>query len=212
MSTDETVPDIKKPRRSERIQSQSQAQTNPVVNQSQLPSPLTHALSTATEDLKEATEPPPDGRPSQIRSPIASPHTQGLSSPPVDTQALSQFVYPPSDLAPDVKDEKAEGVWGYLVPLDNRFGDTLVLRKRASCPQSSNPTDISDGKRKKGKAKSGNARAPKNQKASDAKPVATGGYLIGRHPECGVSIPSILVTMAADGMYRRLHNSAPNNI
>ncbi len=119
---------------------------------------------------------------------MTSPKAQGLSSPPNDTQALSQFVYPPSDLAPEVKDEEAEGVWGYLVPLNNRFGDTLVLRRRATCPKEVNTSESAKGKRKKGKGKGAAVAQSKKVETSEKEQgnnLATGGYLIGRHPECG---------------------------
>ncbi|KAI9887007.1 MAG: hypothetical protein M1823_001151 [Watsoniomyces obsoletus] len=196
VSTEEAIPETKKPRRSQRIQSQSQL--NPIDKQSQLPSPLTHAVSTATEDWKEPTISPPEGRPSQFqpRSPITSPKAAGLSSPPNDTQALSQFVYPPSDLAPEVKDEEAEGVWGYLVPLDNRFGDTLVLRRRATCPKEVTTSEAKKGKRNKGKGKGAVAAQSRKVETSEKEQgnsLATGGYLIGRHPECDrvIELPTI---------------------
>src|SRR5436190_8678185 len=121
--------DLKKPRRSPRISSQSQL-TKPY-----LPSPLTHQESTETELHKEATVTPPEGRPSQLRhhSPVSAETMMPFSSPPGDTQALSQFVYPPRALADDVEDEAAEGVWGYLIPLDARFGNALVLKRRENC-------------------------------------------------------------------------------
>ena len=131
--------ETKKPRRSQRINSPAQdphPSTPLKHNNAQLPSPLTRNDSTPTEGLKDGTVTPPEGRPSQIqhRSPVSSPPYQGLSSPPSDTQPFSQFIYPPKGFSHDVEDEEAEGVWGYLIPLDKRFGDTLVLRKRNACP------------------------------------------------------------------------------
>jgi len=81
-----------------------------------------------------------------------------------------------------------EGVWGYLLPLDQKHGKSLVLRKRNACP-------MPDGMQNFGK--DGGDRQEKNgggkdyAKEEDAyeqtklKGVASGGYLIGRHPECG---------------------------
>jgi len=102
----------------------------------QLPSPLTHKDTTATEEFEDGTITPPSQRPSQFAHPanIRSPLAPGLSSPPSDTQPFSQFVYPPQALSYEVQDEEGEGVWGYLVPLDSKSGDTLVLRKRSACP------------------------------------------------------------------------------
>lgn len=156
--------DYKKPRRSERIaNSQSDLAAQ---HKAYLPSPLTHQDSTATEINKETTATPPAGRPSQIRH--HTPVTEALhvfSSPPGDTQALSQ--YPPAAFAPGV-DEAEEGVWGYLFPLDNRFGDSLVLKKRDSCSSPANACRSS----KRGRKKACAHETP-------------GGYLVGRHPECG---------------------------
>ncbi|KAJ5974050.1 DNA damage response protein kinase DUN1 [Penicillium waksmanii] len=150
--------DQKKPRRSQRISSQQQLETP--VDHDYLPTPLTHANSTATDIRKELTATPPD-------SPSHNPDlSQAVSSPPGDTQALSQFVYPPRAFADEVDDESAEGVWGYLLPLDDNVSDPFVLKKRDSC--------------------NGRERAPK-------KGQAPGGYLVGRHPECDlvINIPTI---------------------
>ncbi|CAI7599135.1 unnamed protein product [Penicillium pancosmium] len=149
--------DQKKPRRSQRLSSQQQLETP--VDHDYLPTPLTHANSTATDIRKELTATPPD-------SPSHNLESQAVSSPPGDTQALSQFVYPPRAFADEVDDESAEGVWGYLLPLDDNVSDPFVLRKRDSCDR--------------------RARAPK-------KGQAPGGYLVGRHPECDlvINIPTI---------------------
>ncbi|KAJ5739669.1 putative serine/threonine-protein kinase fhkC [Penicillium manginii] len=150
--------DQKKPRRSQRISSQQQLETP--VDHDYLPTPLTHANSSATDIRKEVTATPPD-------SPSHNPDiSQTVSSPPGDTQALSQFVYPPRAFADEVDDESAEGVWGYLLPLDDNVSHPFVLKKRNSCDT--------------------RERAPK-------KGQAPGGYLIGRHPECDlvINIPTI---------------------
>ena len=90
--------------------------------------------STVTDEGKEGTVTPPSRRtestiPSQVRSPPRG--TNGLSSPPQDTQPFSQFV---NSKTYAIDDEEGEGVWGYLVPLDSRSGDVLVLRRRSACP------------------------------------------------------------------------------
>ncbi|KAI9839660.1 MAG: hypothetical protein M1819_002286 [Sarea resinae] len=188
----------KKPRRSQRIQSQSQDEssaTNPSVTEiptnTHLPSPLTHKESTATEDWKEGTATPPEGRPKQIRqrTPVSSPPAQGLSSPPSDTQAFSQFVYPPQSYTLEVEDEETEGVWGYLLPLDTKFGDTLVLKSRTACPVP-NGSDFGRGRRR-GERKASTDFNAQEQKYEESKlkGVPAGGYLIGRHPECDRVIP-----------------------
>jgi serine/threonine-protein kinase Chk2 len=183
--------DSKKPRRSERIS--SQPQTTPLDQKTHLPSPLTHREHTDFDDHHEATASPPDGRPSQIRhrtpTSNSSPPHPGLSSPPNDTQAYSQFVCPPIPLSHEVKDEEAEGVWGYLVPIDSVFGDTLVMRKRVSCP-----APFPEGGFGRGSTKRAQGICPGKSYVQEelnyeankrALGFPAGGYLIGRHPECG---------------------------
>ena len=205
-STGDEHSDLKKPRRSQRISSQiqpqeqseseSQIQTTPLKEKtkSYLPSPLTHKESTVTEDYKELTASPPEGRPSQInhRSPNSQPllYTQGgLSSPPSDTQAFSQFQIPPKTLSLDVEDEEAEGVWGYLVPVDAVFGETLVLKNRAACPVPYTRNGFGKGTKKRSNdhksTKSFVEEEDKYEGDKAASGLPAGGYLIGRHPECG---------------------------
>ena len=156
---------------------------------------MTHE-STVTDSYKEGTATPPEGRPSQIRhhTPQSSPPLAGLSSPPSDTQAFSQFVYPPRDTDP-ADSEDSEGIWGYLFPLDHRFGEKLVLRKRNICPAPIQPLEIAS---RKGKGRKNTSQSPlkaeeeyEQQKADRGFP--SGGYLVGRHPECDIilDIPTI---------------------
>lgn len=179
----------KRPRRSSRL---SQPQSTPVSKKQHLPSPITHGESTSSSDAyKEGTATPEGGRPSQLHHrplDLSANEGPGFSSPPQDTQAFSQFVYPTTALSDEVKDETEEGVWGYLLPLDQKFGKSLVLRKRNACP-------LPDGMANFGK--DGGSRQSKDGKSKDfAKEeaafeqtkldgIASGGYLIGRHPECG---------------------------
>jgi serine/threonine-protein kinase Chk2 len=163
--------DLKKPRRSQRISSQQQLQETPV-DHDYLPTPLTHGYSTATDIRNEVTATPPES-PSRTRPP-SSPNpdfSQALSSPPGDTQALSQFVYPPRAFADEVEDEDAEGVWGYLIPLDDKVSGSFVLKRRDGCELRDEAAKEKSGKKYQ-VGKQGNGRAP-------------GGYLIGRHTECG---------------------------
>ncbi len=144
---------------------------------------------------KEATATPPEGRPSQLhhrQDPV--PPGDALSSPPQDTQAFSQFVYPTSALSEEVNDEAEEGVWGYLLPVDQKYGKSLVLKKRSACP-------LADSLSKPGKdvEKSKDVKGGKDYKKEEEafektklKGIASGGYLIGRHPECGKSNLPIL--------------------
>ena len=195
--------ETKKPRRSQRINSQSEGphQTTPLNhNNAQLPSPLTRHESTTTENFKDGTITPPEGRPSQIqhRTPVSSPPYQGLSSPPSDTQPFSQFIFPPKGFSHDVEDEEAEGVWGYLVPLDRRFGDTLVLRKRSACPAPMPKSTFGKGSigrdipLKPHESYTSEEEAYEENKRTMGFP--SGGYLIGRHPECGNYCPAMAIT------------------
>lgn len=137
------------------------------------------------ERFKESTATPPEGRPSQVAR-RATEETfsqeQPFSSPPQDTQAFpSQYVDPKAALSDEVEDEIKEGVWGYLFPLDTRYGGRcLVMRKRGSCPLTKAPEDTtpSSSKRK-------GAKASAKQDDTKANGTKAGGYLIGRHPECG---------------------------
>lgn len=155
---------------------------------------MTHQTSTSSsEAYKEATASPPEGRPSQLhhrtpeetRSPINAPV---FSSPPQDTQAFSQFIHPKDALSEEVEDEAEEGVWGYLLPLDAKYGTSLVLRKRNACPLPDDTEnfgkDGGDRQTNKGKDFEKEEEAYEDTKL---KGIASGGYLVGRHPECGKS-------------------------
>jgi serine/threonine-protein kinase Chk2 len=118
-----------------------------------------------------------------------SPPSQN-GSPPSDTQVFSQFVYSAKSLSKDVEDEEAEGVWGYLVPLDRRFGETLVLRNRTACPAPKTFSDFGKGSNKRGKGLSSKQGYADQERKYEQKKgynrFASSGYLIGRHPECGM--------------------------
>ncbi|KAL3493133.1 lanosterol 14-alpha-demethylase [Aspergillus germanicus] len=179
VTSDHDLQDQKKPRRSQRISSQQQLQT-PVI-QNYLPTPLTHHDSTATDVRKDVTATPPSQ--AGLRSPSNSDIYQPLSSPPGDTQAFSQFVYPPRAFADDVEDEAAEGVWGYLIPLDDKVRDSLVLRKRDGCEDGTSGSKSSTKKASQKRSKS----------LTEAHSRRPGGYLVGRHPECDLvlTIPTV---------------------
>ncbi|KAI9739685.1 MAG: hypothetical protein M1834_006403 [Cirrosporium novae-zelandiae] len=196
-SVGEDAQDIKKPRRSERISAQSQKMDTPIKNK-YLPSPITNQESSASDLYKEGTITPPEGRPSQIhhRSPISSPLAQGLSSPPSDTQPFSQFLPPSHSLSYEVEDEEAEGVWGYLVAMDSKFGDTLVLKKRYGCPDLKPPLEAHNTRKGKNGTKVKNpskAEEIYENENMQKNGVPAGGYLIGRHRECDrvLNIPTI---------------------
>ncbi|PWY67666.1 Pkinase-domain-containing protein [Aspergillus eucalypticola CBS 122712] len=182
-SADNDSQDLKKPRRSERNNPQSKAQA--LDDQSYLPTPLTQRDSTATDIEKETTATPDEpGRKLHRRTPSDSELPQDSSSPPSDTQALSQFVYPPRAFADEVEDEAAEGVWGYLLPLDDKVRRPLVLRKRGGCEERKSAASTTNSKKGSAKTSAGSVSKQKNSPS---------GYLIGRHPECDlvINIPTV---------------------
>lgn len=109
-----------------------------------------------------------------------------MNSPPSDTQPYSQFL-PPAPISYEVEDEEGEGVWGYLIPLDGAVNrsDALVLRRRAACPVPSTRVGKTDGKHKVNPS-TYKAQEEGYEKEKAEKGLPAGGYLIGRHPECGM--------------------------
>lgn len=186
----------KKPRRSERLsQGNGEQLKTPVTkNQQKLPSPVTYQEdSSGTEHYKEPTATPPNGRPSQVarRTPEDTLDSQ-FSSPPNDTQAFpSQYVDPQAALSDEVEDEVKEGVWGYLFPLDTKYGRCVVLRKRATCPMPDSVSEIKPAKRKNQKKALEQEESYEEQKSHG---IPSGGYLIGRHPECDVIIDDPVIS------------------
>jgi len=176
----------KKPRRSDRL---SQPATNPIANNQHLPSPVTNQESiSSAECYKEATlTPPPAEKPNGIERPRTPdgvnddteiiPRSLLISSPPQDTQERSQFTYETRALTDDVKDEEEEGVWGYLMPLDYKYGKSLVLRIRGACPIADDSLDITKIKKRKDPASE-----EEEFEQSKIDGIASRGYLIGRHP------------------------------
>lgn len=182
----------KKPRRSDRLSSTLTDKT-PVSRQQQLPSPVTRGDTHDPPDLEDddSTTTPPGAR-TDVETPRqAEEHwsqNPALSSPPQDTQPLSQYHDRHAAVSDDVHDEAAEGVWGYLVPPDPRYGDKpIVLKKRNACPMPDSLRAASNGDAKNGSDATsplGEEEAYEKQKAKGG--VPSGGYLIGRHPECGM--------------------------
>ncbi|OQO09088.1 hypothetical protein B0A48_05979 [Cryoendolithus antarcticus] len=194
VSIDEAL-DTKKPRRSARLSNAPDREDGEeqLKNNGALPSPVTKASTDTTEGARAFT-PTPDFI-EQRATPEASPshgsHRPGLSSPPSDTQPFSQFL-PPPPYSYEVEDEAAEGVWGYLVPIDG-VSETLVLRKRAACQVPSKGLTDPHGKKKVPKKHYKEAEEKyEGQKAE--KGVPAGGYLIGRHPECDRLVQSPTVS------------------
>ncbi|TDZ17746.1 putative serine/threonine-protein kinase fhkC [Colletotrichum sidae] len=198
-SLPETESDAKKPRRSER---QTDADKTPVSHKQQLPSPVTrtsHGDGDSDELYKEPTATPPEGRPSQVnhRGKDDSSQSQALndlSSPPQDTQAFSQYQTEPKNaLSDEVEDEVKEGVWGYLFPLDTKYGKTLVMKKRAACPMP-DKLEAKDSAPENVKGKSPLKKEEEAYERTKVKGIASGGYLIGRHPECDIVVDDPVVS------------------
>ncbi|KAI2640724.1 checkpoint kinase 2-like protein [Hypomontagnella submonticulosa] len=192
----------KKPRRSGRLSQKAEnaehLKTPVITNKQQLPSPVTY--QTDSEDLyKEATAEPPDGRPSQVthRTPEETfSQAQRLSSPPQDTQAFptSQYVDANAALSDEVEDEEKEGVWGYLFPLNTSHGGRcVVLKKRSTCPKSDDVTSVL-AKKQPGLSGATALKQEESFEKSLVKGVPSGGYLIGRHPECDVIVDDPIVS------------------
>ena len=155
-----------------------------MTNKQHLPSPVTHPTGDDSSGLTA------DAAGQLVTTPrkAEEPHelSQALSSPPQDTQPLSQYVDPIATVAEEEEDEIQEGVWGYLDPLDPKYGDKpLVLKKRSACPKPDN-MDLADEKKALDrKDKATTLRDEEAYERSKVKGVPSGGYLIGRHPECG---------------------------
>ena len=209
--------DLKKPRRSARLSSQASTAVTPLSqNNPQLPSPLTRQESTTTQSFREGTVTPPRSPPgkaaatattkpasqapphhhaARVVTPGSSPPARAVASPPAaadNTQPFSQFVLPSQSLSRDVLDEEREGVWGYLMPGDQHFGETLVLRKRSACARPGAAGEFGRGgkAREEGRTSLESYEA-EEERYEEAKRRGTpsGGYLIGRHPECGRPLP-----------------------
>jgi len=97
-----------------------------------------------------------------------------------DTQALSQFVYPPREYGSGTEDENAEDVWGYLLPLDDKVDSVLCLKTRDT-PQTNNSI--------------------KGKDISETGTRQHGGYLVGRHPECGKDFSVLFIAVISNTEY-----------
>jgi len=182
---------FKKPRRSERLSQRvdNDVLKTPVQNRHHLPSPVTHLTSESTTEFdKEATATPPQERPSQAaRRRGDDNHSQGLafSSPPQDTQAFSQQDIDPNAPLVEGVDELKEGVWGYFLPLDTRFVRApVVFKPKGVCPPPAATLDPAAAAVAKNGGRRGQRASGKDLAQKDASPVS-GGYIVGRHPECG---------------------------
>ena len=86
-----------------------------------------------------------------------------------------------------------EGVWGYLLPLDQKYGKSLVLKKRNACPLPSGMEDYGKDRGDRHSSIGGGKDFSKEEDAYEQtkfKGIASGGYLVGRHPECGKCLQS----------------------
>jgi serine/threonine-protein kinase CHEK2 len=83
----------------------------------------------------------------------------------------------------EVEDEEAEGVWGYLIAQDAEASENMVLRKRSACPlpKSKMGRNVGNGR----VAKQTYEKAEEEFEEKKTLETPSGGYLIGRHPECG---------------------------
>ncbi|KAL2154773.1 hypothetical protein VTH82DRAFT_3449 [Thermothelomyces myriococcoides] len=184
----------KKPRRSQRLSQRAEQNVlkTPVQNNNQLSSPVTnHAGENTAEYDKEVTATPPQERPSQAAGRRADDnHSQGLafSSPPQDTQAFSQQDFDPNTPWVEGVDEVKEGVWGYLLPLDNLFcRKPYVFKNKETCasPAASAEPATAASTKKGGRKKQ--ATPAKGQDQNESSPSA-GGHLLGRHPTCDINV------------------------
>ncbi|KAF9879250.1 hypothetical protein CkaCkLH20_03483 [Colletotrichum karsti] len=199
-SLPESETDAKKPRRAER----PSVDKTPVSQKHHLPSPVTKGSDNSDDRddrdaYKEPTATPPEGRPSQVihRDRDDNSQSQAVnshSSPPQDTQAFSQYPADNKDaLSDEVQDEVKEGVWGYLFPLDTKYGKCLVMKKRAACPLPDTLT-AKDSTPDHKKGKSPLKKEEEAYEKTKIKGVASGGYLIGRHPECDIVVDDPVVS------------------
>lgn len=158
-------------------------------NQQKLPSPVTNQENGRDDVFEQEPTATPPARAADQLSPRRPDDAvfsqmspgQSFSSPPHDTQAFpSQPIDPNGALSDEVRDEIKEGVWGYLFPLDPKYGRCVVLKKRSTCPLPDAVTGIATAKP--------HTLPLKQEQLYEKTKIqgpASGGYLIGRHPECG---------------------------
>jgi serine/threonine-protein kinase CHEK2 len=200
-SLPENETESKKPRRSGRNAGKDGPDKTPVSQVGNLPSPVTNPAEEESYELrKEPTATPPGGRPSQVphREPEDMSQAVAFSSPVQDTQLNTQPAEQMAALSAEVEDEVKEGVWGYLLPLDTRYGGRcVVLKKRTACPLQESVSDAVGAADVKGKS-------PLRQQEeaferTKIKGIASGGYLIGRHIECGTfGHPDVSLNLHSD--------------
>ena len=84
-----------------------------------------------------------------------------------------------------MKDEEEEGVWGYLIPLDGSPQDqkTMVLKQRSACQMPEGKTTKAQSVRSVDPKEY--TRQEEEYEKSKTRSIPAGGYILGRHPECG---------------------------
>ncbi|KAF1731926.1 hypothetical protein CRV24_008117 [Beauveria bassiana] len=204
-SPPDDLAESKKPRRSNRLSDVSRDATNgklldktPVSRDNHLPSPLTNDATYGSSDAKELTPTPTGAKTVEETTPRNSdePQLKGLSSPPQDTQPVSQLVDRHLDFAEDAQDETDEDVWGYLVPLDAKYGDKpKVLKKRCACPPADSIKSAADAEKKDNVGDTPPAiHEEEAYERTQIGGIASRGYLIGRHPECDIIVNESVVS------------------
>lgn len=205
----------KKPRRSERNANGDDApgakpDKTPVSRDNHLPSPLT-TDATYGSGSKELTPTPAGAKTVEQTTPskadddsLGYSQLQGLSSPPQDTQPVSQLADRHLDLPEDADEHPEEGVWGYLVPLDAKYGDRpKVLKRRCACPPNDSIKTAADSEKQDTVRETPDAiHEEEAYERTQIKGIASRGYLIGRHPECGKLM--LFLHAAWSGMRRLL--------
>lgn len=74
-----------------------------------------------------------------------------------------------------------------MLPLDPKYGKSLVLAKRSACPMPGGMENFGKDD-EDGQDRDGGKDFEKEEEAYEEtklQGIASGGYLIGRHPECG---------------------------
>ncbi|OAA73983.1 Serine/threonine-protein kinase domain protein [Cordyceps fumosorosea ARSEF 2679] len=206
-----TVPDepaeSKKPRRSDRISAEDRDAPNgaakdktPVSRDNHLPSPLTTDATYGSSDAKELTPTPAGAKTVDETTPRKTEddyaQLQALSSPPQDTQPVSQLLDKHLEFDVDAQDSTEEGVWGFLVPLDAKYGDKpKVLKKRCACPPNDSIKSATNAEKKDNVRETPPAiHEEEAYERTQIGGIASRGYLIGRHPECDVVVSEGVVS------------------
>ncbi|KAI9053466.1 hypothetical protein LZ554_002424 [Drepanopeziza brunnea f. sp. 'monogermtubi'] len=167
----------KKPRRSTRL-----AHNTPVVQQQGLPSPITHQTSSSPEAVKDGTVSPPAQSQVHHNRPLNEHAEAGQkSSPPADTQFTQAFST--QEIPQDEPED--DDLWGWLFPMDPKFGQKIALRKRNACPLPGKD-DFQRGPDPK--------REEEMYEETKVKGMASGGFIIGRHPECDLILDDLIVS------------------